>query len=396
MATTSKKSSKKRSKKTGKKPAKTYFNKTKYKVIKKRAIKRNKRSKVINVKNDVEFFNKISRKQRLTRKQRRIVRRRFREGYSPFEHIIKLQQQLTKTTNVNKYKYKWTCMFQLNDLQTIFKHYPVVGNAPGSTLADATAYVKSEEQSVYLSKLIYEAEVYNPTNYDMTLDIYDIVYKEDSEGKPATRYWEDSSTNDLVSGEQDPITLIKLGTEGLVDGTYTQIADTTAIGFDEIGYHPTKSYPFNIYCRVVKKQTFRLQPGATMQHKFIWSPNALFNLGYLYKYQQQLNNDIGIALKNVTAGVLYRICGQVANTGVDANRNEVITLAPKIAVKEKMVHKYYCMDQRYKYIFNTDLQWTPTNDQTKAMEIVNDEDIKVNQETNLTSTDNNNTTQQAI
>lgn len=348
---------------------------------------------VINVKNDNEFYNKIVRRQKLTKTQRRKVRNRFRNGYSPFEINNINQIQITKNVANNHYKYIWRTCGGLKLLDTMFKKYPYAPNASGSTLDNGLGYIKSQEQSIYISEIKFEYDILNPTDYDMSLDIYDIVYKDDTYQVNESSYYEDNDNK--TNAGQDPINLFYSGqysiqkSSGSVIG-YGYVADPMQIAFDDIGSKPTDSYPFNIYCKIHKKQTFRLQPGATMKHVFKWKPRSLINLGYLYKYRDYLlaDNLVDIALKNITCGSMFRIIGQISGTGSDANRNQVANCIAKLALKENLKIKYYCMDQKFNYIFKNDNSWTPNAVEMNQMEVVTNMNVRPVQEINLVNTDN--------
>ena len=72
-----------------------------------------------------------------------------------------------------------------------WKEFPQIGNAPGSETSYGNYYVSSPEQSIYINQIKYIYELMNPTNYDMDLVIYDIVYKQDSLDKHCNNaFWE--------------------------------------------------------------------------------------------------------------------------------------------------------------------------------------------------------------
>lgn len=354
-------------------------------------------SKTINVAEDKELFNKIKRKQIVTRKQQKIINKRFKEGYSPFQINIDSQFQLTSGDYHNSYKYIWRNGIGLNDIIDYFKAYPYEYNTPGAQLANSGYYIKSSEQSIYINDVTMEYKILNPTNYDMFVEVYDIVYKDDSYLPVVDTYLEkDTDKVNLV--DQDPIALCIKGKDSLTDGTYTNVADTQDIFIENLTYKPTMSYPFNIYCNIVKKQIFLLQPGATMTHVFKWKPKALINLGYLYKYDKYVkdSNNPNIALKNITSGSMFRFYGKLATTGSNSDKNQVASLPGRLSIKQFKKVKYYAMSQRFNYIKeNKTAVWFPDNDtEASKMEVVNDVTIKPNQEQNIVPTDNTNTSEQ--
>lgn len=355
--------------------------------------------RTVNVKNDSEIYNKTKFTLPVTNRQQKIINKRFKEGYSPFERNLVKQIQLTNFTETNKAKYIWRTYSTLDLIRKAFEYFPQDSSTPGTvTSASSDTYLKSEEQSVYINAVSNSYEILNPTNYDVTMVVYDIVYKEDTTYSAGNYHMEDLSA--LTSVRQDPIHLIKTGLDNFSGHMESAGTETTSVivgdsvqstlALDSIEVKPTMSYPFNIYCKIIRKQTFRLQPGATMTHLFKYRPKALINRGYLYKYKNffEAGNSEDIAIKNLTCGSLFKIYGQLANTGDNTLVGNVANLAGRLCIKERTKVNYYCMDNKYKYIFKEGTEFTPEN--PNQMEIVNDMEIKPAQEINLVSTDNTN------
>jgi len=171
----------------------------------------------------------------------------------------------------------------------------------------------------------------------------------------------------------------------------TLVSDPNQKTIDDISLKPTESYPFNIYCKIVKKHTFRLQPGASMTHKFVHKPKALINRGYWgYRYAKSLNafasgnpvtasNTRNIGLKDITSGCLFKVWGSITGTSASgaANHNQVVNLTGKLMFREQFDCRWCAMDQKFTYQFKTDTDlFTPTADQAKKLEVPTKTSIK--------------------
>lgn len=168
-----------------------------------------------------------------------------------------------------------------------------------TTAESGTSAILSQDQAIYISKMTSKYELFNPTNYDMHVVIYDIICKEDTDKSVISanvNYQNIYNSSDSIKREgfnsdcDNPMSLFYRGTQN-VPGTYAPIDSNsynpntrTLVGsgyrgtdvFD-IDFKPSSSYPFNMYWTIVKKRAFKLQPGATMHHKFVYRPKNLMN-----------------------------------------------------------------------------------------------------------------------
>ncbi|OUM64029.1 hypothetical protein PIROE2DRAFT_9336 [Piromyces sp. E2] len=369
--------------------------------------------RAINVKEDKEGYTKTYHRQPVTPQQQAIINKRFKNGYSPFKDFIQGRFQLTEDSIYDKAKWVWRSVNSLNYIMKLWSAVPDPdgGQTPGAlTETNVTsAYKYGQDQSIYINEFKYRYEIYNPTNYDMNLVIYDIVYKTDSDYQVKSSYYESSSnySNIANSTHQNPLALAFMGTAGQnvrykpTTAITTGIADPTAKDYQDITLKPTENYPFNILCKIIKKHTYRLQPGASMTHKFIHKPKCLMNRGYfMYKYAKNLNaaNTSGsstteadtrdIGLKDITSGCLFKVWGCVTGTSSTAH-NEVVNLTGKLMFKEYVEVRWDVMDQKYTYTFVTkNDEYVPGSAMNKKFEIVSKDNIVVAQEVNTDNTNN--------
>lgn len=373
--------------------------------------------RAINVKEDKEGFTKTYHRQPVTAQQQKIINKRFKNGYSPFKDFIESKFQLTTDSVVDQAKWIWRSINSLNYIVKMWQAYPQPGNTVGGIISSASnTYQYGQDQSIYINQFTYRYEIYNPTNYDMNLVIYDIVYKDDTEYKVENAYIDGSDTSNIsYVNDSNPIALIDEGLKAknayLGDGTgssvtYGGVSKPNDKVITDITTKPTESYPFNIRCKIIKKHTYRLQPGASMTHKFIHKPKCLLNRGYwAYKYAKNLNsaptgsgssavasNTRNVAMKDLTSGCLFKVWGCITGTGDPSSSTkhvEVCNLTGKLMIKEFITVKWDAMDQKFTYTFKTDNDpMTFTTDQKNKMEVITRAMVKQAMEVDQTSTNN--------
>ena len=366
--------------------------------------------RAINVKNDKEGQSRTFYVQKVTDQQQKRINKRFKDEYSAFKDEFENGFQETIPQATGKCKWIWRCYNNLQYLGRAFEFWPDEGTSAGQPSGYITqnSYQNSETQAVYFNKFKTTYEIYNPTNYDMNLIIYDIVVKQDTDqGGCANTAWNTfgvqaeggSSTTDTGS----PIWYINKGLSGQ-SGYYpsaqpqssdvTVVADTNDKTIFDIQTKPTESYPFNIYFTIVKKHIFKLQPGATMTHKFIHKPKALLTRGYWgYKYAHYTNpydSKRYMGIKDITSGCLFKFWGQVAGTATSTGtgpsgtgeysnmtqaHHDVTTLSGRLMFKEYVQNRWYCCNPKYTYNWKTYLNNFKPSDE-EVLPIVNDEEIK--------------------
>lgn len=380
-------------------------------------------SKAINVKEDKEGYSKSYIKQKVTKQQQKIINKRFKNGHSPFTDSYVNQFQDTVYNEMDKCKWVWRTQSTLTNILKAFQYFPSQGNQPGGSATIGDVYQNSSDQSIYFNQFKYRYEILNPTDYDMNLVIYDIVCKQDTEYEART--WSYNSTENGFSSAQtvpntainyviarDPIRCIYQGLnkqDVLLNGassTSTFVADPNAKNIFDINLKPTESYPFNIYYKIVKKHTFKLQPGASLTHTFIHKPKALINRGYLgYRFAKELNatnanSTRDIAVKDITSGCLFKYWGQVSGKGDSSltkssstitgqAHDEVWQLSGRLMFKEYIDLHWCAMDQKFNFRFNNNSSKSTSGVSEESLEVVNKSHI---QTVNAMDIEKNNTT----
>lgn len=369
-----------------------------------------------NVKPDVDGYTKSYKKMRVTKQQQRKINRLFKSGYSPFKYCESNGFQDTRPNLTDKPKWVWRNLATFyQTLGRAWNKWPTETSIIGTTQQPSQPYnFLAANNYIYINKITYKYEIVNPTNYDMNLVIYDIVCKEDTEkNTESIGYYGQGS---LAGFDQDdPITKMIDGSIGFSEtppgwessNQFIQVGDPTQKSIKSINYKPTESYPFNIYWKIIRKHTVKLQPGAILHHKFTYKPKALISRGYYaWKYAHHfgtvLEEETRIGVKDITCGCLFKYWGQVAGSGVSTsthdyqnepvvsqNPDEVTTLSGRITFKEEYEMKWQTLSQRYTYTFNqNNITWKPDDEET--IEVVNDASTKPVDDAEMTTEDTTN------
>ena len=369
-----------------------------------------KRAKLINVDANKQVTTHSYVKKAVNYKKQKKINNKFNQGYSPFLNVYTNYYQETTKTEIDRSKYVW---FNKGTLQEVY-NYALKATSVGTTLPTQTPgqsngyLINGQDMSIYISRIKYRYEISNPSNYDQTIVIYDLVCKNDTISQSTSCYYNATADNSInyfqygvnTTQDYDPISLMRLGSEAVQgkvpsNGDFT-VTDPSQMDFYDIKYTPTMSYPFNIYWKVARKHMYTLQPGSSLTHVFTYRPKQILTRGYLgYKYasylQQANNTAVPIGIKDITAGSLFKYWGQLAGSGEDTNNsghNEVINLSGAITIKCDTEIKWYRMDPKFTYIYREKESNNAANLSVNNMEVINDTTIKPVQTADNDNTNN--------
>lgn len=204
-----------------------------------------------------------------------------------------------------------------------------------------TAMANSPDSYIYLGKCTYTYEIYNPTNYIVTVYIYDLICKRDTpynityadiqEEKSCApenmmrrsaqaQYSNTSSTNPLWV-IQDPVH------EGGSNNLHTY--------YNTVGMKPTDYHYFNTFWKVKGMKKIVLPPTSSHHHVVVFNPKVKITQASLYMPRQLLNGDNekqGVA--GITQATLFGFQGQIAveNDQSTDNTSTVGTLPGKLII----------------------------------------------------------------
>ena len=178
-----------------------------------------------------------------------------------------------------------------------------VGQSVGSNstnAASATAAANGPNDFIYIGKCTYSYELYNPTNYIMTVYIYDLICKCDTPytityGTPA------------VGGSCAPENCMVKGSDYVAENLKTTnqnpqwiVADPTLeennTYWNTVGMKPTDYHFFNIFWKVKGMKKIILPPASSHHHIVVFNPKLKVTKASLYfkRQDREIIDKVGI------------------------------------------------------------------------------------------------------
>lgn len=284
---------------------------------------------------------------RKTPKQQRFMRKIFREGES--QHSKYIQRFgfsfVGATASNHTIWYSVTHLKFNNIVEYLLRRSQGFNQATGAITSVSntrTSLGNQPSNFIYLGKCTFNYELYNPTNYNMTVYIYDLICKHDT---PQQIQYGDTQTPATSSSpeccmEQSATYLENSDADGWTVGDPTleiqNTGPTTATQPDwrTVGMKPTDYYYFNSMWKVKGMKKIILPPTTAHHHVVIFNPKQKVALGsFLYRFQRHEQSDKH-GVGGLTQSTLFGIEGQVATDADQANDNEKVgTLPGKLVVK---------------------------------------------------------------
>lgn len=287
---------------------------------------------------------------RQTPKSQKLIRKIFREGES--NHVKYVQRFgfsfIGATSNNLAIWYSITHL-KFNNIMDMLLHRILRPDqqvnaevVPGLASSTTTA-ANTPTNFIYLGKCTFNYELYNPTNYNMTVYIYDLICKHD------TPYQIQYGSNQQMTDSSSPEICMRQSTEPLTNTSTSggwSVADPTAevahassdpqgsAEWRSVGMKPTDYYYFNATWKVKGMKKIILPPASAHHHVVVFNPKQKISLGsFLYRYKRHERGDKhGVA--GLTQSTLFGIEGQVATEADQIVDNEKVgTLPPKLVIK---------------------------------------------------------------
>ena len=201
---------------------------------------------------------------------------------------------------------------------------------------DSNRYGANPNQFIYLGKCTFSYELYNPTNYNMTIWIYDLICKRDTEA--VITYSDAENTNSAA-----PENLMYKGSRSMKQ-TPTgasvkpwEVSDPTyenGTYWNTIGMKPTDYHLFNTFWKVKGIKKLVLPPTTSHHHTVVFNPKTKITSASLFYPREKHGAQEQLGLAGITQATLFGFQGQVAtenDTSTDAT-DTIGTLPGKLLV----------------------------------------------------------------
>lgn len=195
------------------------------------------------------------------------------------------------------------------------------------------AVANNPDAFIYIGKCTFSYELYNPTNYIMTVYIYDLICKRDT---PHVITYSD--VNEDASSA--PENCMQKGSESMFDSpnaaTWTVADPTLETGtfFNTVGMKPTDYHLFNTLWKVKGIKKIVLPPTASHHHVVVFNPKLKVTNASLFYPRENLTASSQNGIGGLTQATLFGFQGQVAvedNQSTDNTKN-IGTLPGKLLV----------------------------------------------------------------
>lgn len=281
---------------------------------------------------------------RRTPYEQKFLRKMFRNNPSSVKHIQRFGFSWIGAKTLNKTIWYSVCHNKFNNIYEYMMQQPQdsaqnVGQTwptPGQAL---NAYATNPARYIYLGKCTFQYELYNPTNYLITVYIYDLVCRHDTPydiGYGALAANETSSAPEICMYYGSQSNQATDATNKWYIGDPT--AEATGTLWDTVGMKPTDFMSFNVLWKVKGIKKIVLPPMSSHHHVVVFNPKKKVTLGSLLYPRMDYSSGLskkGIA--GITQATLFGFEGQVAindptsDTMVDST--DVGTLPGKLVVK---------------------------------------------------------------
>lgn len=285
---------------------------------------------------------------RRTPKEQRFLRKIFRDGASQESKYVQRFGFAFMGAAVNN-KAIWYSVTHLKFNNICHYFYrrtigpnQVVGAPSSVTFQNNSFQGNTPSNSIYIGKCTFNYELYNPTNYNMTVYIYDLICKHDT---PLEILY---SSGQTVANSSSPEACMMQSSETLKNtaqqnGWYIASpaflssynnAEITNPDWRMVGMKPTDNFYFNAMWKVKGVKKIILPPASCHHHVVIFNPKSKISLGSIFYRNQDKTTDKKNGVGGLTQSTLFGIEGQVATEKDQAVDSEKVgTLPPKIVVK---------------------------------------------------------------
>ncbi|AXF52631.1 MAG: capsid protein [Cressdnaviricota sp.] len=290
---------------------------------------------------------------------------------TPGEQLF-LRKMFKDTPNVvkyvNRFGFAWmgardfsktiwysVCHLKFNNVYDYLTHKisdaaQTISTGYSTSQTDGQKIATNPASFIYIGKCTFNYEIYNPTNYIMTVYVYDLVCKHDTPYE--IKYNDNDPTKSSSNSNSAPENCMRFGStswsstgtdagERWVIGDQTNEHNMNSTSYESswntVGMKPTDYMSFNTIWKVKGMKKIILPPASTHHHVVVFNPKKKLtwgNLMYPRMYLEDNTKKNGIA--GLTQSTLFGFEGQIAANKFSENNNDntnVGTLPGKLYVK---------------------------------------------------------------
>lgn len=281
---------------------------------------------------------------RRTPKEQRSLRKYFKMNPLKNMFVNRFGFAWMGTTAASRTTWYSVCNLKFNNVSEYMKgRITATTTAPGANPNIISPTVAANvgngpDALIYIGKCTYSYELYNPTNYILTVYIYDLICKHDT---PYPIDYGDLNTDQyhcqpeacMVKGTMN-ITSSQLGATASWKVSDSTVENGTTY-YNSVGMKPTDYHYFNTFWKVKGMKKIILPPTSSHQHVVVYNPKKVFTNASLYFPRHTTADTSKIGLAGLTCATLFGFTGQVAaedETNDSSNNNKVGMLPGKLVV----------------------------------------------------------------
>lgn len=283
---------------------------------------------------------------RKTPKEQRFLRKMFREQHNQVKHVQRFGFSFIGASGNNKAIWYSVTHLKFNNIMEClrYRRNDAAQNVSSTAFGtdNTTSIGNTPSNFIYLGKCTFLYELYNPTNYNMTVYIYDLICKQDTPYAISYGGAQTITTSSSPECCMEASSAVLSNTNAAdgwtvadpvyeVDNAETLITDPD---WRTVGMKPTDYYYFNTMWKVKGMKKIILPPQTSHHHVVIFNPKKKISLGsFLFpRVKHERSDKHGVA--GLTQSTLFGIEGQVAtDSGQAADNEKVGTLPGKIIIK---------------------------------------------------------------
>lgn len=292
---------------------------------------------------------------RKTPRQQKFMRKMFKDTPNVVKYVNRFGFAWMGARDYSKTIWYSVCHLKFNNVYDYLIHRvdnvnQQVGGVYCTTPTNPQQIGTNPAQFIYIGKCTFNYEIYNPTNYIMTVYIYDLVCKHDT---PYPINYNDNDPTQSSSAENSaPENCMRFGSTSHVStgtnqnqrwviGDQTEEVNMNANSYETnwntVGMKPTDYMSFNVMWKVKGMKKIILPPASSHHHVVVFNPKKKLTWGNLmYPRMYATDNTRKYGIGGLTQATLFGFEGQIASKKFESNTTDstdIATLPGKLYVK---------------------------------------------------------------